>query len=71
MVHTRVFVEYKKISFMYITPHIIPVLPINHLVKQDGEPATSHNLATSMKPSVSNICILFCPLVVQKAAAHH
>ena len=69
MVQPRVFDEDINFAFMYITPHIFPVLPINHLVTQDGEPATSHKLATSMKSLVSNICILFS-FVVQKATTH-
>ena len=49
---------------------MFPILPINHLVNQYGEPTMPHKLATGKKPSVSNICVLFCPYVVQKVTAH-
>ena len=52
------------------TYHIFPVLPINNLVKQDGEPNAPHKLVTGTKPSVSNIYVLFCPCVVRKSTAH-
>ena len=55
---------------MYTTDHIVPVLPIKQLVNQDGEPTTPHKLETGTKPSVSNIRVLFCPCVVQKATAN-
>ena len=32
---------------MYTTDHIFTVLPIKHLVNQDGEPTTPHKLATA------------------------
>ena len=54
----------------YTTYHIFPVLSINNLVKQDGEPTAPHKLVTGTKPSVSNIYLLFCPCVVQKSTAH-
>ena len=68
--HTRVFDEYIHFEIMYMTAHIFPALTVNYLVNQAGEPEMSHKLSTSMKPSVSNICILFCPLVVQNATTH-
>ena len=55
---------------MYKNYHIFPVLPIKHLVNQDGEPTTPQKLATGTKPSVSNLCALFYPFVVQKEHAH-
>ena len=55
---------------MYMTDRIFHVLPIKHLVNQDVKPTTPHKLATSMKPSVSNPRVLFCPCFVRKATAH-
>ena len=55
---------------MYTTHHIFTVLPIKHLINQDGQSNTPHKLATGMKPSVSNLRILFCPYDVQKSTAH-
>ena len=53
-----------------MTNHIFPVLPIKHLVNQDGEPTTPHKLETGNKRSVSNLHVLLCPFVVRKATAH-
>ena len=48
-----------------MTHHIIPVLPIMHLVNQDGEPTTTQKLATSTNPPVSKFTFsILC--VVQK-----
>ena len=55
---------------MYNTHHIFYVLPIKHLINRDGETTALHKLLTGTKPSVSNIEILFCLYVLQKAAAH-
>ena len=55
---------------MYTTDHIFPVLPIKYLINEDGDPTTPHKLATGIKPSVSHLCVLFCPCVVRKATAH-
>ena len=55
---------------MYTTDNIFPVIPIKHLVNQDGEPNTPHKLATGTKPSVSKIHVLFFPFVVQNATAN-
>ena len=70
MVHAWVSDKYIHCSLMYTTDNIFPVLPIKHLINQDGESTTPHKLATGMKPSVSNILILFLPLVVKKVTAH-
>ena len=40
------------------------------MVNKDGEPATPHKMAAGMKPSVSNLNVLFYPCVLQKATAH-
>ena len=55
MVHTQVYNKYTHFSFMYTTDHILPVIPIKHLVNQDGEPNITHKLETGTKPSVSNL----------------
>ena len=70
MVHARVLEAYIHFALMYKTDHIFPVLPIKDLINEDGDPTTPHKLATGMKPSVSHLCVLFCPCVVQKATAH-
>ena len=70
MLHARISDKCIHFSFIYTTDHIFTVLPIKHLVNQDGEPTKSHKLATGTKPSVSNPNILFCPCVVQKVTAH-
>ena len=57
-------------SFMYITDHIFPVLPIKHLVNHDGEPTTPQKLASGTKPLVSNLCVLLCQCVVQKSTGY-
>ena len=53
-----------------MTGHIYTALTLKHLVKQCGEPTTPNKLATDAKSSVSNLRVLFCPCVVQKATAH-
>ena len=70
MVHAWVSEKYIHFTLMYTTDHIFPVLPIKHLVNQDGELTTTHKLATATKPSVSNPRVLFCTCVVQKETAH-
>ena len=46
------------------------VLPIKDLINKDGDPTMPHKLSTGTKPSVSHLCVLFCPYVVCKATAH-
>ena len=70
MVHARVPEVYVHFALMYTTDHIFSVLPIKDLINKDGDPTTSHKLATGTKPSVSHLRVLFCPCVVQKATAH-
>ena len=55
---------------MYKTDHIYTILTIKNLVNQDGEPATTHKMKTGSKPSLANLCVLFCQCFVQKATAH-
>ena len=69
MVHARVSEKYIKISLMYMTDHIFPVISTIHLVNQYGEPTTPHKMETVMKPLVSNPCVLLCPCIVRKATA--
>ena len=40
------------------------------MINGDGDPTTPYNLATGMKPSVSHVCVLFFPCVVQKSTAN-
>ena len=70
MMHKRVSDDYIHFSLMYTTHHIFTVLPIKHLINQDGEPTTPQKLANGAKHSVSNIRVLFFPCVVQKVTAH-
>ena len=71
MIHERVSEKYIHFELIYLTDHILPVLPIKHLVNEDVEPTMPHKLATGMKPSVSNLRFLLCPCVVQKATTAH
>ena len=68
--HAWVSDEYINFASIYTTDNILPVIPINPLVYQDGEPTTSHKLATGMKPSSSNLCILLCLCVLLKTTVH-
>ena len=70
MVHARDPEIYVHFALMYTTDHIFPVLPIKDLINEDGNPTTPYKLATSTKPSVSHLRVLFCPCVVRKATAH-
>ena len=70
MVHDRVPEVYVHFALMYTTYHIFPVLQIKDIINEDGDPTTPHKLATGTKPSVSHLCVLFCPCVVRKATAH-
>ena len=55
---------------MYTEYHIFTVLPIKDLINKDGKLTTPFKLATGTKPSVSNLCVLFCPCAVRKATTH-
>ena len=50
--------------------HMLPVLPIKDLINKEGDQKMPHKLATGTKPSVSHLCVFFCPCVVRKATAH-
>ena len=70
MVHARVPEVDVHFALMYTTYHIFPVIPIKYLINKDGDPTTPHKMATVMKPSVSDLCVLFFPCVVRKATAY-
>ena len=70
MVHARVPEIYVHFALMYTTDYIFPVLPIKDLINKDGNPMTSYKLATGTKPSVSQLCVLFCPCVLRKATTY-
>ena len=55
MVHLGVYDEYIHFALIYTTDHILPVLPIKHLVNQYGEPTTPNKLATGTKPSLPKL----------------
>ena len=70
MVHARDLEAYFHFAFMYTIYHIFLVLPINDLINMDGDPTTPYKIATSTKPSVSHLRVLFCPCVVRKDTPH-
>ena len=70
MVHARVPEVYVHFTLMYTTDHIFLVTLIKYLINEDGDPTTPHKMATGTKPSVSNLCVLFCSCVVRKSTAH-
>ena len=58
-----------RIHTFFINVHALSYIPCptnKNLVNQDGEPTTPYKLETGTKTSVSNICALLCPCVVQK-----
>ena len=70
MVHARVSEAYIHFALMYTIDHVFPVIPIKDMINEDFEPTTPFKLATGTKPSVSHLCVLFCPCVVRKATSH-
>ena len=70
MVHARVLEAFIHLSLMYTTHNIFPVLPIKDPINKDGDTTTPHKLARGTKPTVSHLCVLFCPCVVRKATVH-
>ena len=70
MVHARVLEAYINFALMYMAYHILLVIPIKDLIKEDSEPTIPFKLATSTKPSISNLHVLFSPSVVQKSTAY-
>ena len=59
MVHARVLEAYIHFALIYTTDHIFTVMPIKYLMNEDGDPTTPHILTTCMKPTVSNLRVLF------------
>ena len=70
MVHAGFPEVYVHFVLMYTIDHIFPVLPIKDVLNEDGIPTTPYKLTTCTKPSVSHLCVLFCPCVVRKAMTH-
>ena len=70
MVHAIVSEAYIHFSLMYTIDHIFPVLPIKYMINKYGDLTTPYKLSTGTKPSVSHLCVLFCPCVVWKDTAH-
>ena len=70
MVFAQFSDKYKHFALMYTTDHILPVLHIKYLVKQDSEPTNPQKLTNGTKPSVSNIRILLFPYFVKKSTAY-
>ena len=58
MVHDRVTEVYVHFALVYTTDHIFPVLPIKDLINEDGDPTTTHEMATGTKPSVSHLRVI-------------
>ena len=46
MVHARLLEAYIHFVLMYTTDHIFPVLPIEDLIKKDGDPTLPFKVAT-------------------------
>ena len=65
-----VYENYIHFVLIHTTDHIFPVLPNKYLVNQGAKKTPPQKLATGIKTSVSNPCVLFCPCVLQKATAH-
>ena len=55
MLHARVLEAYIHFALMYVTYHILPVLPIKYLINEDGEPTMPFKVATGTKSSVSHL----------------
>ena len=70
MVHARVLEGCINFPFMYTIDHIFTGLPIKDMINADGDPTIPFKLATGTEPSVSYLCMLFCPCVVWKATAN-
>ena len=70
MVHERVSENFIHLALMYTTDHIFLVLPIRHMENEGDEPNKPEIMVTGTKTSVSNLCILYFPCVVQKVTSH-
>ena len=70
MVHARVLEACTNLPLMYTADHIVLVLPIKYMINEYGEPNTPFKLATSTKPSILNLHVLYCQYVAGKVTAH-
>ena len=70
MIHTRLLEAYINFALIYTTDYMFTFLTIKYLINEYSEPSTPFKLATGTKPSVSHLCVLFCPCGVRKATAH-
>ena len=70
MLHARVSDKYIHFALIYTTDNIFPIIPIKHLLNQEGETTTPHKLENVIKPTLSNLCILFCPCFKRKVTSH-
>ena len=66
MVHARFLGAYIHFALIYTTDHIFPVLAIKDLMNEDGDPTPPYKLATGTKPSVSNLRMVFFPVLYGK-----
>ena len=55
MVHVRVSEAYIHFMLMYISDHIIQVLPTKYLINEVGDPTTPIKFATGTTPSISHL----------------
>ena len=69
MVHDRVLGAYIHFALMYRTDHVFLGLLIKDLINKDSGLTMPFKLETGTKPSVSHLCVLLFPYVVQKATA--
>ena len=69
-IHEQVLESYINFVLIYTADHIFPVLPIKDLINEDGRSTTSFKFATETKPSVSHLCVLFCPWILQEATVY-
>ena len=67
MVHARVPELYVHFVLMFTTDQIFPVLPIKYHINEDGKSTTPHKLATSTKPSVLHVRVLFLSMSRRKS----
>ena len=70
MVRARVLEVYIHFAFTYTIYHIFPVIPIEYMINEHGDPTIPHKLATGTKPSVLHLRVLFFPCVVRKTTEH-
>ena len=70
MVHAQVLEAYIHFALIYTVDNILPVLLIKDFTNEYNKPTTPFKRATGTKPSLSNLRVLFCLCLVQKATAH-